>query len=131
MNSKNKTMAMIGLLLASVFQAGTAQAGTVENLERERAILVETLLDPALSPDDRREKIELSRQRLVDLERMVLRDDGLRGNDTPAVRRAFADYELTFLVHAAIERDRSVVEQWLERVGLTSQALLGGRVGRR
>ena len=35
---------------------------------------------------------------------MVLRDDKLTGRNTPQVRRAFANYDLTFLVHASAEK---------------------------
>ena len=74
-----------------------AQAGTLENLERERAFLIKTFLDPDLATGARLKKIEMSKPRLIDLERMVLRDDSLTGRNTPVVRKAFSNYDLTFL----------------------------------
>ena len=73
--------------------AQAALAGTLENMERERALVVETLLDPELGPGERHTRVETVQPRLVDLERMVLRDDDLVGRNTPAVQRAFENYE--------------------------------------
>jgi hypothetical protein len=86
-----------------------AEAGTVENMERERAILIETL-------------------RAADLE---LRDDSLAGRNTPTVRRAFANYDLTFMVHSASEQQVSVIDIWLGQLGLTTQSLMSASRGRR
>ncbi len=111
-------------VVATALAATPAAAGSVENLERERAMLIETYLDPELTPDERESRIRFSQRRLVDLERMTLRDDGLVGNDTPAVRRAFDNYDLTFLVHASAEKEMSILDNWLEQVGLTTQSLM-------
>ena len=119
------------LTLAIGVFAGQAKAGTVENMERERAILIETLLDADLEARERAGQVEISRHRLVDLERMVLRDDKLRGRNTPTVRRAFENYDLTFLVHAAAEKNASIVDMWMEQLGLTTQAVLSARRSRR
>ncbi len=118
-------------LLTAVLAAPTAQAGSLENLERERALLVEAFIEPDPGPAERQARIALSSRRLVDLERMVLRDDSLTGRNTPTVRRAFANYDLTFLVHAATEQDMAVVDIWLEQIGITSQSILSARRGRR
>ena len=101
-----------------------AQAGPVENMERERAILLETALDPNLTPQERQQKITIAQRRLVDLERMVLRDKSLVGRDTPAIRRAFANYDKTFLIHASAEKKRHVVDHWLDQLGLSAQSLM-------
>ena len=111
--------------------ASIAVAGPLENLERERAILVDTLLDPELAPGDRQEKVEIAKARLVDLERIVLRDDGLVGRNTPTVRRAFANYDLTFLIHASLENNTSVVDTWFSEVGVSTAAIMAARQGRR
>jgi len=108
-----------------------AWAGTLENLERERAILIDTALDPKLAPAEREARLQTSSRRLVDLERMVLRDDELVGRNTPMVRKAFANYDLTFMVHAAVEKDLSVLDLWLEQVGVSTDSLLAARPGRR
>ena len=115
---------------ALLVAATAAEAGSLENLERERAILVSAILEPDLAPAERGEKIALAQRRLVDLERMVMRDDSLVGRNTPAVRRAFDNYNLTFLVHAATEGDMSVVDNWLSQVGITTQSLMATRRGR-
>lgn len=111
--------------------ASVAVAGPLENLERERAILVDTLLDPELAAGDRQAKVEIAKARLVDLERIVLRDDGLVGRNTPTVRRAFANYDLTFLIHASLENNTSVIDTWFGEVGVSTAALMAARQGRR
>jgi hypothetical protein len=128
----NRSTALFLAALAwSIPPSGAAVAGTVENLERERAIAIETLLSPNMDPAERQNSIEIARTRLVDLERMVLRDDGLRGRNTPAVRAAFENYDLSFLVHASIEKNRTLIDHWLEQVGVTTNSLMSARVGRR
>lgn len=119
MMTKFATLAVAALFAA----AGAAQAGSIENLERERAIAIETLLSAEMTPAERQAKIAVSTSRLVDLERIVLRDTSLKGRATPAVKRAFDNYDLTFLVHAATEKDLTVMDHWLEQLGLTAQAL--------
>lgn len=121
-----------GLAVAATLGiAAGAHAGTLENLERERAIMLQSLLSSEITAEQRQGKTELSRNRLVDLERMVLRDKTLVGRNTPAVRAAFDNYDLTFLVHASVERDRSLLDHWLETVGVSTETLMNARVGRR
>ncbi len=108
-----------------------AFAGSLENLERERAMLMQALLSTEMSAKERQSKVALSRNRLIDLERMVLRDKKLVGHNTPAVRAAFERYDLTFLVHASIERDRALLDHWMYQVGVSTQSLMNTRVGRR
>lgn len=108
-----------------------ATAGTLENLERERAILLQTVLTTDLTPEQRQAKLSLSRNRLIDMERMVLRDKTLVGKTSPAVTAAFDNYDLTFIVHASSERDRTLVDHWLEQVGVSTQSLMNARLGRR
>jgi hypothetical protein len=123
----------ISVLVATVlsFSAGIASADSLENLERERAILIESLLNPELSPAERQQRIEAEKRRLVDLERMVLRDDALKGKNTPVVRKAFSNYDLTFLVHASTEKKLSLMDNWLEQVGVSTQTLMAARKGMR
>ncbi len=109
----------------------SARAGSLENLERERAMLMQSMLSGDLSPKERQGKVALSRNRLVDLERMVLRDKKLVGHNTPTVRAAFENYDLTFLVHASIERDRALLDHWMSQVGVSTDTLMNTRVGRR
>ncbi len=119
---------------ALVLAAGVSthgHAGTLENMERERAILLDSLLTAELPPDQRQAKVEISRNRLIDLERMVLRDKSLVGKSTPAVRAAYDNYDLTFLVHASAEQNRSLLDHWLQQVGVSTESLMNARMGRR
>ena len=133
MNATRKTFKKLAALplLALSLVATPAAAGSLENMERERAILIDAFLDPGVSPAERGQRVHTARTRLIDLERMVLRDDSLVGRNTPTVKRAFDNYDLTFLVHAAIENDMAVSASWLEQVGLTTQALMAAHKGRR
>ncbi len=126
-------MRALTALTASVLVtiSGVATAGSLETLERERALVLETLLDPTLTAAERQESLATARLRLVDLERMVVRDESLRGRNTPAVRRAFAEYELTFLAHASAEANTTLLDTWLARLGIGSEALAAARRGRR
>ncbi len=125
----SKISALAGVALA--LSSGMAMADSLENLERERAILIEAMLNPELSPADRQQRLESEKRRLVDLERMVLRDDALKGKNTPVVRKAFANYDLTFLVHASTEKKLSLMDNWLEQVGVSTQTLMSARKGMR
>lgn len=107
------------------------QAGALENMERERAIMLHSLLSAEFTPQKRQEKVEISRNRLLDLERMVLRDKSLVGKNTPSVRAAFDNYDLTFLVHASVERDRTLLDHWLDQVGVSTKSLMNAQTGRR
>ena len=132
LDTKFLTTAVVAAVIAgSALLSMPAFAGTVENLERERAILIDTMLDADVTPAEREAKIETSRHRLVDLERMVLRDDSLVGVSTPTVKRAFANYDLTFLIHAASEKEMSVIDNWLEQMGITTQSLMSAKRARR
>lgn len=111
--------------------SGVAEAGSLENLERERADVISTILDPNLNADERQRKLGHARHRLVDLERMVLRDDKLKGENTPVVRVAFKNYDLTFLAHASVEKELTLQDQWLDQVGVSTASLMNARAGRR
>ena len=126
-----KTILLAPLAVTIVLSAGLAQAGTLENLGRERAILVETLLSPSMAAEEREDKIATSKARLVDLERMVLRDESLKGQNRPVIRKAFENYDLTFLVHASVEKKVSLTDLWLEQIGVSTHSLMNARVGRR
>ena len=126
------TLKVAGLALAiAATPLATAQATSLDNLERERAKLLFNSLDPALAANDRQRLIEPARRRLVDLERMVLRDESLATKPTAKVRRAFENYDLTFLVHASAEKAATILEIWLREVGVSTSTTLAARVGRR
>ena len=87
MKIANSFIAAAALVLAAGV-GFSAQAGSLENMERERALMLESLLTSELTPEKRQAKVEISRNRLIDLERLVLRDKSLVGKSTPAVRAA-------------------------------------------
>ena len=124
-----KIIAMAGAIVG--LTSTLAAADTLDNLERERALLVDAMLDSSLSPADRQARMDNEQRRLVDLERMVLRDDALKGKNTPVVRRAFSNYDLTFLVHAALEKKVSLMDNWLDQVGVSTASLMSARKGLR
>jgi len=120
-----------GIFLCLVAATASASAGTLENMERERAVLLETMLSGDIDAGERQRRIEVTRTRLVDLERMVLRDKSLVGRNTPMVRAAFDNYDLTFLVHASTEKGRSLADHWLTEIGVSTQSVMNARAGRR
>lgn len=126
-----RTLTLAIIAVASLAATDIAQAGTLENLERERAIMLGTLLDPSLTAVERQGKIALSKNRLVDLERMVIRDKSLASKNTPVVKKAFENYDLTFLVHASVEKNHSLMDHWLNQVGISTKTVMDARVGRR
>ncbi len=120
------------LLAAAVITVpGMAIAGSLENLERERSILLEVMFSPSIENGMRHEKLALGKRRLIDLERILLRDKSVIGRNTPEVRRAFENYDLTFLVHASVDKGLSMVDHWMEQVGVSTHSIMGSRIGRR
>lgn len=130
MNKANLITAAACAILVAV-SATSATAGTLENLERERAITLSNLISDDLSPIERQDRLRNAKPRLVDLERMVMRDPSLKGKNTPDVRRAFSNYDMTFLMHASVEKDRTVIDHWFEQMGVTTSSLMSASVGRR
>ena len=124
---------LTGVAAATILIAfgATASAGPLENMERERAIMIETMLSGDIDNNQRQGRLEIARTRLVDLERMVLRDKSLIGKNRPLVRAAFENYDLTFVVHASVEKNRSIADHWLSEIGLSTQAIMNARSGRR
>ena len=53
-------------------------AGSLENLERERALTVMEMIDGKLSAEERWQRLSAAKRRLADLERIVLNDKKLR-----------------------------------------------------
>ncbi|GAB6052786.1 hypothetical protein JCM17960_16060 [Magnetospira thiophila] len=126
-----KILLSSGLALGLLALAPPAFADTLETLERERAVTVDLMLDPELTAPDRMGKLATAQRRLVDLERMVLRDESLRGKNTNTVRMAFKNYDVTFLAHGAVEKNRTMVDNWLDQFGVSTESLMAAHVGRR
>jgi len=129
--SKNRFARVVAVAALMTASALPASAGTLENMERERAIMLEALLSGDISVEERQRNLVVVKARLADLERMVLRDDTLIGRDQPAIRNAFENYDLTFIVHASSEHNRAIADHWLSELGLSTQAVMGARSGRR
>lgn len=129
--SRKLTRRALLLAVTIAMPLSVAEAGSLTNMERERAIMLETLLSGDITTAERQERSSVSKSRLIDLERMVLRDKTLLGKNTPMVRAAFENYDLTFLVHAATEKNRGVMDHWLSEIGLSTQTLMSARPGRR
>lgn len=104
---------------------------SLQNLERERAALIQDLLSPNLDIEQRK-KLLIKRQRqLSDMERMVIRDERLLSSRSTLVKNAFSQYELTFLVHAGAENKLTASEHWLSTMNITNAAILDAQVGYR
>lgn len=126
-----KTGCAILVALTATIGATQASAGPLENLERERANVIRTMVDASMSPAERHEKLLSAQRRLVDLERIAIRDPGVARQNTPVARLALSNYDLTFLVHAGVENGLTITDQWLDQLGLTSAGLMTTRLGRR
>ncbi len=127
----NTTLKATALALGVLVLPGMAMAGSLNNLERERSIVVAAIFSPNIDSSDRQDKIAVGKRRLVDLERILLRDKSVIGKNTPQIRRAFENYDLTFIVHASIEKNLSLTDHWLEQVGVSTHSLMSTRVGQR
>ncbi|MFC4699623.1 hypothetical protein ACFO4O_05570 [Glaciecola siphonariae] len=128
---------LLSLCLASAFFSASSPAFakdnilSLSNLERERSALLTDMLDPSLAFDERLAKIQKRQRQLTDMERMVIRDERLLSSQNSQVKRAFNDYELTFLVHAGAEKNLSASSQWLEQVNFSSSTVLNASAGYR
>ena len=45
--------------------------------------------------------------------------------------KAFENFDLTFLVHSSLEKDKPISLIWLEKIGLTTENLMSTRVTRK
>ena len=118
------TLSLTAGILCSLNAFGDDSVKTLENLERERAALIGTLMDAELTPAERARRIEQAKRRLIDMERMVIRDDRLVGSRAYLVKNAFANYDLTFLINASVEHRRHVADHWLAQLGIDTRAVL-------
>ncbi|GAC20242.1 hypothetical protein [Paraglaciecola arctica] len=104
---------------------------SLENLERERAALLNAQLDSSLDLAQRQQKVQNIYRRLVDIERMVLRDDRVTSSNSALAQNAFNKYELTFLVHSSAEKSQPPMSHWLSEVHLTTKSILSAKAGHR
>ena len=125
-----KTIISVLTLVMTAGMSASAMADALENLERERALTVATMLDSTMDVEARWNKLNLSRVRLADLEVMVINDKSLKNNFSNRVKHALSNYELTFLAHASAEYNKSIAAHWFDTVGLNTDQLLASRVAK-
>ena len=122
---------IVALALLGLTSFAQAENRTLSNLEHERVAFFEMVTNQQLKPAEREQQIAVSQRRLMDLERMVIRDDRLLGSSDPLVKKAFGDYDSTFLVHASVEAEQHIVDFWLQQLQLDTQSILSSQRGRR
>ena len=125
-----KTNIPVLLLLIASGVSAPAIADSLENLERERALTVATMLDSTMTVEERWNKLNLSKVRLADLEVMVINDKSLKNSYSNRVKHALSNYELTFLAHASAEYNKSIAAHWFDIVGLNTDQILASRVAK-
>ena len=99
-----KNISMLTLILLTTF-LNPALASSIENMERTRASLISTILDPNLKADNKQSKLLDLKLKLLDKERMVINDKIIQ-NPSRYTIKAFEEFELSFLVHASVEKSR-------------------------
>lgn len=104
---------------------------SLENLERERAALLSAQLDSSLDLNQRQRKVQSIYRRLIDIERMVLRDDRVTSSNSSLAQNAFEKYELTFLVHSSAEKNLPPLSHWMSELQLTTDNILSAKTGHR
>ena len=119
------------ILLTFIFSPYATNANTIDNLERERAKALNLILDKSVSIGDRKSKLEKSKMRLLDLERMTINSKNINKNPSYQTIKAFEQFDLTFLVHSSLEKGKSLSLTWLEKIGLTTENLMSTRVSRK
>ncbi|MDX2366849.1 MAG: hypothetical protein QNK36_00300 [Colwellia sp.] len=133
MKNLSKTLAAITVIISmtSNVNAKTNSLFTLENLERQRAALLENLTTKQVSFYQREQETKHLIKRLVDLERMVLRDDRIAASNSIMAKKAFQSYELTFLVHAGSESKKSPMAHWLYSLKITDESIANSSAGAR
>ena len=118
-------------ILLSVFICSQTNANSIDTLERERAKTLNLILDKSISIGERKKRLEISKMRLLDLERMTINDKNINKNPNHRTIKAFENFDLTFLVHSSLEKDKPISIMWLEKIGLTTENLMSTRVTRK
>ena len=118
-------------ILLSIIICSQANANSIDTLERERAKTLNLILDKSISIGERKKRLEISKMRLLDLERMTINDKNINENPNHRTIKAFENFDLTFLVHSSLEKDKPISLIWFEKIGLTTENLMSTRVTRK
>tara|TARA_B110000971_G_C19855457_1_gene429125 strand:- start:323 stop:706 length:384 start_codon:yes stop_codon:yes gene_type:complete len=118
-------------LILSLTVCSYANANSIETLERERAKILNLVLDKSISIGERKKRIEQTQMRLLDLERITINSKNINKNPSYQTIKAFENFDLTFLVHSSLENNKSLSVMWFEKLGLTTENLMNTRVSRK
>jgi len=118
-------------LILSLTVCSYANANSIETLERERAKILNLVLDKSISIGERKKRIEQTQMRLLDLERITINSKNINKNPSYQTIKAFENFDLTFLVHSSLENNKSLSVMWFEKLGLTTENLINTRVSRK
>jgi hypothetical protein len=123
-----KTMFTV-IMILTMFSG--VKAETVENLERMRAKTLTVMFDKNINLNQRADKVQKLKLKLLDMEKIVLNDKNLSNNPSTNTIKAFENFNFTFLVHSSLEKDKPIAINWLEELGFSSENLLKSRVFRK
>ena len=123
-----KTMFTV-IMILTMFSG--VKAETVENLERMRAKTLTVMFDKNINLNQRADKVQKLKFKLLDMEKIVLNDKNLSNNPSTNTIKAFENFNFTFLVHSSLEKDKPIAINWLEELGFSSENLLRSRVFRK
>mgnify|MGYP001156974949 FL=1 len=118
-------------VILSFIICSQANANSIDTLERERAKTLNLILDKSISIGERKKRLEISKMRLLDLERMTINDKNINKNPNHRTIKAFENFDLTFLVHSSLEKEKPISVIWLEKIGFTTENLMSTRVTRK
>ncbi len=127
----SKQFKIISTILLGLSFIQPTNAGPIDNLERERSRVLSHILNKDISILERNQLVKKSKMKLLDLERMVINDRDISNNPDYHTRKAFDNFDLTFLVHTSLEKEKSISITWLESLGLTTNNLMSTRVSRK
>ena len=129
----NKLLALITTLSFVAFSSFATEPSifVLKNLERERAVLLNTLIQAELPTAERQIKAQALYRRLVSAEQMALRFDLKSGETNELEKQIFTQYDMSFLFHASAEKNINVIEHWLTELDLSNLNIEQGWAGER
>jgi hypothetical protein len=123
------TILLLGFI-SSAHAATKANTSSFNTSARGVSTLsLQNLLRPDLTIEQRSLQLSKRQRQLTDMERMVMRDERLAQSGSAHVKRAFDDFDRTFLVHAGAENKRNAGEQWLATINMSNHAIMNARMG--